>query len=111
MGARIAFAAVAAGVVLQVFLAGLALFGTGGFDTHKDTGWIVHTVGIVALVLAVAGPRTRLAVGGALGLFALNTVQILLSGAGTAAVAALHPTLALAVLALALFLAARTPTA
>jgi len=39
----------------------------------------------------------------------LNTVQIMLSGAEAPGIAALHPTLALAVLALALRLARATP--
>ena len=99
-----AFALVATGVVVQVFLAGLALFGGEGFATHESTGWIVHTVGMVAVPLAIAGPRTALAIGGAIALTVLNTIQILLSSSDTAAVAALHPTLALAVLALAAWL-------
>lgn len=101
---RIAFLAVAIGVVVQVFLAGLAIFGTDGFDSHKNVGWIVHTISMLALVLAIAGPRTREAMVGALVLVVLNTVQILLSTSDTAAVAALHPTLALAVLGYALWL-------
>lgn len=101
---RIAFLAVAAGVVVQVFLAGLAIFGTDGFDTHKGVGWMVHTISLLALLLAIAGPRTREAMIGALVLAVLNTVQILVSTADGAAVAALHPTLALAVLGYALWL-------
>ncbi len=98
-----------AGIVVQVFLAGLFNFGDAGArETHEGVGWMVHTVGLVALVLAIAGPRTKLAMLGVLGLVVLNTIQILLSQAETAGVAALHPTLALAVLGGAISLALRT---
>jgi hypothetical protein len=98
----------AAGIVVQVFLAGLFNFGDpDARDTHESVGWMVHTVGMVALLLAIAGPRTRIAVLGTLGLVVLNTVQILLSNADTSGVAALHPTLGLAVLATVLVLAVR----
>ncbi len=99
----------AAGIVVQVFLAGLFNFGEADArDTHENVGWIVHTIGMVALIPAIVGPRTKEAMLGVLALVVLNTVQIMLSGADTAAVAALHPTLALAVLALTLWLALRT---
>ena len=92
------------GVLVQVYLAGLGLFGTEGFGTHEDFGWIVHTIGMVAVVLAIIGPRTKVTILGALGLFVLHTGQIQLSQVDSAGVAALHPTLALAVLALAAWL-------
>jgi hypothetical protein len=96
---------VVVGVVVQVFLAGLFNFGdTGARETHEGVGWSVHTIGLVALVLALLGPRTKELT---LALVVLNTVQIVLSSADTAAVAALHPTLGLAVLALAAWLAVR----
>ena len=102
---------VVAGVVVQVFLAGLFNFGeTSARETHEGVGWTVHTVGMAALLLAVIGPRTKELMLGTLGLVVLNTVQIMLSTVDTAAVAALHPTLALAVLALAAFLALRAST-
>lgn len=101
---------VAGGVVLQTFLAGTAIFGTGEFETHRSVGWSVHTAGMVAVVAAIVGPRTREAVGGAIGLVVLNTAQIVLSGSATAAIAALHPTLALGVLALAVALLIRSGT-
>ena len=101
---RVAFALVAIGVVVQVFMAGVAIFGDGDFEAHKGMGWGVHTIGIAALVLAILGPRTPLAMGGALALVVLNTIQVMLSNADAAGLAALHPTLALAVLALAAYL-------
>jgi hypothetical protein len=96
------------GIVVQVFLAGLYIFGDGdAIETHRGLGWAVHTLGVVCFLLAVAGPRTRTAVLGTAALVILNTVQILLSGSGTTALAALHPTLALFVLGLAGFVAAQ----
>jgi hypothetical membrane protein len=94
------------GIVVQVFLAGLGVFGEG-FDTHREVGWILHTMGLVILLLSILGPRTAVDMGAALGLVVLNTVQIMLSGADAAGVAALHPTLALAVLFLALWMVRR----
>jgi len=107
---RVSMALMVAGVLAQVYLAGLGLFGTEGFGTHEDFGWIVHTLGMVAVVLAVIGPRTKVTILGALGLFVLNTVQIMLSQSDAAGLAALHPTLALAVLALAAWLVVVTGT-
>ena len=97
-----------AGVVVQVFLAGLFVFGEQeARETHEGVGWTVHTAGMLALILALIGPRTKELMLGTLGLVVLNTGQIMLSTADTAALAALHPTLALAVLALAAWLALR----
>lgn len=98
---RVAMALIVLGVVVQIYLAGLGLFGTEGFGTHEDFGWMIHTIGLIAVLLAIIGPRTKVAILGALGLTVLNTVQIMLSQADSAGVAALHPTLALAVLGLA----------
>lgn len=102
---------VVAGVVVQVFIAGLFNFGEASArETHEGVGWTVHTAGLAALLLAVIGPRTKELMLGTLGLVVLNTVQIMLSTVETAAVAALHPTLGLAVLALAAWLALRART-
>lgn len=99
---------VVTGVVVQVFVAGLFTFGApDARETHVGVGWSVHTAGMVAVLLAVVGPRTKELVLGTLGLVVLNTVQIMLSTVQTAAVAALHPTLGLAILALAAWLALR----
>ena len=103
-------ALMALGVLVQVYLAGLGLFGTEGFGTHEDVGWMVHTIGMVAILLAIIGPRTKVTILGALALFVLNTAQIMLSQSDTAGLAALHPTLALAVLGLASWLVYVTGT-
>ena len=90
-------------VVVQVFLAGLGLFGAESFDAHVGFGWIIHTAAIVVFLLALLGPRTGRAIGLSFGLLVLMTVQIMLVGArdDTPYLAALHPTLALFVLGLA----------
>jgi hypothetical protein len=74
---------IAVGVVVQVFLAGLGIFGAESFDAHKTFGGILHIISILVFLLAIAGPRTRRTIGMGFGL------------------AALHPVLALAVLGLA----------
>ena len=105
---RVAMGLMVVGVLVQVYLAGLGLFGTEGFGTHEDFGWMLHTLGMVGLVLAIIGPRTKVTMLGALGLVVLNTVQIMLSQSDTAGLAALHPTLAIAVLAMAAWLVVLT---
>ena len=96
------------GAVVQFFLAGLFNFGDAGArDTHEGVGWSLHTLGMVALLLSIAGPRTKPLMLATLGLVLLNTIQILLSQVNTPAVAALHPVLGLAVLGGAVTLAIR----
>ena len=107
---RVSMALVVLGVLAQVYLAGLALFGTEGFGTHEDFGWMVHTLGMVAVLFAIIGPRTKVTILGALGLTVLNTVQIMLSQADAAGLAALHPLLALGVLVVAAWLVVVTGT-
>jgi hypothetical protein len=94
---------VALGVIVQVFLAGLGIFGAESFDAHEGFGWTLHTAAIVLFLLALIGPRTRATIGMSFGLLALMTVQIMLVGArdDTPWVAAFHPLLALFVLGLA----------
>ena len=93
----------AVGVVVQVFLAGLGIFGAESFSAHEGFGWALHTAAIVLFLLSLLGPRTARTIGLAFGLLALLTVQIALVGArdDTPYLAALHPVLALFVLALA----------
>ena len=95
---------IAVGVVVQVFLAGLGVFGAESFDAHVGFGWMIHTAAILLFILALIGPRTGRAIGISFALLVLMTVQIMLVGArdDTAWVAALDPTLALFVLGLAL---------
>ena len=95
---------IAVGVVVQVFLAGLGIFGAESFDAHEGFGWILHTAAILLFLLALLGPRTGRTIGLGFGLLALMTIQIMFVNArdDTPYLAALHPTLALFVLGLAL---------
>jgi len=93
------------GVVVQVFLAGLGIFGAESFDAHKDFGGILHGVTALILLAAIFGPRTRMDIGLSFGLLVLTTVQLSLVGDSiredAPGVAALHPVFALFVLGLA----------
>ena len=93
----------AAAVVLQVFFAGLGIFGASSYKTHTDFGGILHGFTALLLILAIIGPRTGRDIGMAAGLVILVTVQIGLVGARDDApgLAALHPVLALFALGLA----------
>ena len=90
------------GGIVQVFLAGLGIFGAESFSAHEGFGWALHTAAIVVFLLALLGPRGR-AIGMGFGLLALMTIQIMLVGArdDTPGLAALHPVLALFVIGLA----------
>jgi hypothetical protein len=84
-----------AGVVGQVFLAGLGVFGVpaGDFSTHRDFGYLVGWMTLVVLVLAIIGRLPRRVIG----LSALLLIQFALQSVFVAirddypAVAALHP--------------------
>ncbi|MGH2685822.1 MAG: hypothetical protein ACRDJP_10200 [Actinomycetota bacterium] len=97
-----------AAVVVQVFFAGLMLFGQeGGTGLHANTGWIIHTAAFLFLLvpaLAFAGARTIV-----LGvvLFAVTFVQPFLPEADTPLVAGLHPVVALAMFTLSILLTRR----
>jgi uncharacterized protein DUF6220 len=90
-------------VVLQVFFAGLGIFGATNFDTHKTFGNILHGLSAILLILAIIGPRTGRDIGMAAGLVVLLTIQIgLVSFRDDApGLAALHPVLALFAMGLA----------
>jgi hypothetical protein len=97
---------IAIGIVVQVFLAGLGIFGAESFSAHEGFGWTLHTAAIVVFLLALLGPRTGRAIGLGFGFLALMTIQIMLVGArdDTPGLAALHPVLALFVLGLAVYI-------
>jgi hypothetical protein len=94
---------IAVGIVVQVFLAGLGIFGAESFEAHKSFGFILHGLTILVFVLALAGPRTKRTIGMGFGLALLVTIQISLVDARDDApgIAALHPVLALFALGLA----------
>ena len=91
------------GGIVQVFLAGLGIFGAESFSAHEGFGWTLHTTAIVVFLLSLLGPRTPRAIGMGFGLLALMTIQIMLVGTrdDTPGLAALHPVLALFVIGLA----------
>jgi hypothetical protein len=90
-------------VVLQVFFAGLGIFGAGSFDLHRSFGNALQGLTAVLLILAILGPANRRDIGMAIVLVVLATVQIGIVDARDSApgLAALHPVLALALLGLA----------
>lgn len=93
-----------AAVLVQVFLAGLAIFGaTDGFGLHIEFGYTVMglmTLGV--LLTAVAGGLPRREIGLSLLLLVLYVVQTALPAARASApiLAALHPVNAIVLFAL-----------
>lgn len=96
-------------VTLQVFFAGLGLFGTGGMDLHMGFGYLIPLVVLAVPIAALAarvGARTLWLSGG---LLLLTWVQVTLPYARNdlPAIAALHPVNALLIFWLALTIARR----
>lgn len=94
---RYLFAAVAVvfvvGVVVQVFLAGVGLFGAGDMAGHVDFGYLLSGIPLLALLLARparAGRRTAALCAGLLVATQVQTFLPLLRG-DAPFVAALHP--------------------
>ena len=98
----LAWLALALGV-LQFLLAGLGIFGASSFSAHEGVGYLFHTIAVIVLVVAVAGPRTGRDIGMGALFAVLATVQIYLPELRGDApeLAALHPLLALFLLGLA----------
>jgi hypothetical protein len=94
---------IAAGAVVQFFLAGVGVFGADSFDAHESLGWMLHTASLVVLIAAIVGPRTRDAIVLSVLFVVVFTIQVMLPGARDDSpwLAAFHPLLALAVLGLA----------
>ncbi len=97
-----------AGLVIQVFLAGLGVFsGPTSFVTHRDVGYGLSVVPIVLLVAGVLGGLgRRLAVLAVLvfGLFILQSVFVAMR-ASAPSIAALHPVNGFLIVLLALIIA------
>ena len=101
-----------AAVLFQVFLAGLALFGSGGFRTHVAFGYSAIWVVILLIPpLAWLGSLPRLDRWLSVALFSLYIPQCLLPplarAGGPEFIAALHPVNALLLFSLAAWLTAR----
>jgi mercuric ion transport protein len=94
-------------VVVQFFLAGLAVFSDQNFSTHRDFGYTFGWLLVVLLVASLVGRMPRQAIGGALLLMVLFTLQSLFVALRTSlpAVAALHPLNGVAIFTLTLVLA------
>lgn len=120
---RILIALFALGVLVEVFLAGLAIFRLmpdedasvshetieDKFDAHVGFGWILFYAALLLLIvilIAWAGPR---AIGATFALAVLTVVQGMLAGVGEDAsvVGALHAVNAFLILGLSSFLALR----
>jgi hypothetical protein len=90
-----------AGVVLQVFLAGLGVFENAArFSTHAGWGYLLELLPTVLLVLALAGRlgrRQALYAAGLFGMFILQSVFVALRG-DLPIIAALHPVNGFAIL-------------
>ena len=97
-----------AGVVIQIFLAGLALFDTAErWQDHMDFG---HTIGILLLpllVLVLLARAGRQTIGMTVVLVVLYFVQTSLPNVDPGWIAALHPLVAFALLGLSGQLGAR----
>jgi hypothetical protein len=112
--ARYLFAGVAVlflvGVLVQVFLAGMAVFGEGTWSTHVDFGYAVGSVPLLLLLLAWPARVGR-------GLVWLSVATLIVAQVQTAlplakealpVVAALHPVNALLVFGLGVIVARRS---
>jgi Family of unknown function (DUF6220) len=111
--ARIGFLVAAwlfvAGAVIQVFLAGLGVFGVpaGDFSAHKAWGYTFSFLILVLIVLGLVGRVSRREIGLSLLLLVLFILQSVFVGvrADYPAVAALHPVNGFAILLVGIYLA------
>ena len=108
---RVAFNALmwvfAACVAIQIYLAGLGVFGTGNYDAHREFGYLFGLLTLVLIVLAVLARTGRWVIGSSvliLVLFFLQSVFVVLRPSMPAA-AALHPLNGFAILLLSLLVA------
>ena len=99
-----------ASIVLQVFLAGLAIPQLGGnsnFSAHQGFGYAIFFIAIALVVAAVAAGAGRRRILQSLGLLGLYMVQSILPSLdpGLSVAAALHPLNAMVMFALAIWYA------
>lgn len=85
------------GVVVQFFLAGLAVFGVRSYDAHTGLGYVLGLISLVLLALAIGAKLPRSVTALSTVLVALNAVQIVLIEIDIAEVNALHLVNALAI--------------
>lgn len=99
--ARIAYLVLAwaflVGVVIQVFVIGLALFGGTSTELHVNIGWILHLAPLLVLLAAALSKAGRRHWVAALALAAVVFVVpiLVLARDSSQAIAALHPVAAI----------------
>jgi uncharacterized protein DUF6220 len=96
-----------AGVVLQVFLAGLGVFdSSASFGTHAGWGFLLGLLTIPLAIIGGIGAGRRQALYGAalFGMFAVQSILITFRGS-TPAIAALHPVNGFAILLVSIVMA------
>jgi hypothetical protein len=96
------------GVVVQFFLAGLGVFGSGDFDPHRALGFALAVTSLILLVLAFVGRVSHELMALAAILLVLNVAQMFLARVDIDAVAALHVVNALVIAAAAAVLVNRS---
>jgi hypothetical protein len=89
-----------AGLLLQFYLAGTALFGAGSFQPHRMLGDALTLLAVLFPVLALVGRLGRRLVGLSFLLLLLTVVQMMLPSlrGSVSWIAALHPVNALALM-------------
>jgi Family of unknown function (DUF6220) len=85
------------GVVVQFFLAGLAVFGVRSYDAHRGLGFVLALISLVLLGLAIGAKMPRSLTALSTVLVGLNAIQIVLIEIDIAEVNALHLVNALAI--------------
>ena len=85
------------GVVVQFFLAGLALFGTGDYETHRWLGYVLALISAVLVGIAIGAKMARSLTALSTVLVALNALQIALVEIDIQEIQALHVVNALAI--------------
>jgi cell division protein FtsW (lipid II flippase) len=97
-----------AGVAIQIFLAGLALFDTAErWDDHSSFGMMIGILVLPLLVLVPLGRAGRQLIGMTVVLVVLYIAQVNLPNVDASYVAALHPLVAFALLGMSGQLGAR----
>lgn len=99
-----------AAIVVQVFLAGIGLFGLArDFEPHRNVGWILHLGPVLLLIVAAVARVGARTIWWNVALLVVQGVQPLLPGlrADLPWAAALHPVLALFIFWLALTIGLR----
>lgn len=85
------------GVIVQFFLAGLAVFGVRSYDAHRGLGFVLGLISLVLLGLAIGAKLPRSMTALSTVLVVLNAFQIILIQIDIAEVNALHLVNALAI--------------